>query len=90
MNQQDRREGAEVARCLSDAVEQTMHTPDIVPQHTAAKQCGLSRNLVGVWIKRRKLTTVAVYGERWVSITAVEQVIESRGRISDAAHESTN
>ena len=78
MTKRDKREGAEAALSLQEAINQYNHAPDIVPQHLAAKECGISRNLVGVWIKRGKLATIPAYGERWVSIAAVKQVKSAR------------
>lgn len=48
---------------------------DIIPQHMAAKQCGISRQRLNGWIKSGKVSTHDVMGQRWVSLEEVRDVL---------------
>lgn len=53
------------------AVQKYLKTfpPDIVPQATAARAIGCTRQNISNQIRKGKIQTIEIYGEKWVSIS---------------------
>lgn len=51
--------------------------PDLVPQSTANRILGKSRNFAATVINRGHVQPVEVYGEKWVSLAALRRWLGS-------------